>query len=162
MKGRRDVRPLSGIVSEFPTRPMPSSATHTESACQSSSTRYARHAAGGCETSATRVSAMRADSASWRRSSEGSTNRYSRSCWRPNRPQHAAKPSASTTRRGRRRRGYAASIGNVAYPMEIRCNLSKSCQTPARRLVSRVVGSDAFAIAVILGSLVLVGTLECM
>jgi len=46
--------------------------------------------------------------------------------------------------------------------MEIRCNLSKSCQTPAQRLVSRITGSNIFAIAVILGSLVLVGTLECM
>jgi len=162
MMERRESQPLCGIVSEFPTRPMPSSGTHTESGFQSSSTRYARHAAGGCATSGTLASATHADSASWQWSSAGSTSAYSRSCWRPNRPRHAARRSASTTRHGRRRRGYAASIGNVAYPMEIRCNLSKSCQTPAQRLVSRITGSNIFAIAVILGSLVLVGTLECM
>lgn len=135
MRAQSDVRPLLGIVSEFPERPRLSAGTHTESTSQSSSTKSARSAAGSASPCRSLEYAPRATCASLRSTRSGSTASYSTKSTARRRPLNTRRRAGNTRRLASRPVGY---VGNMAYPtgtrgeVEILRRVATKCQTPGQ------------------------------
>lgn len=132
MRGQRGLQPLCGVVSVWPAHQRPSDATRTESACQSSGSRSARHAAASTTTSCRAASATCATSGSSPRRNATATSASARRYAPINRLGNVGKPNASTRRNARRRPAY---VGNLAHPperLEISSRLSLVCHAAGR------------------------------